>query len=146
MNFTFNLDEQIFMRNDKSNKVYTLTINRGETPAPYEVTREWTVPNQDQLASKTDSFPLFKQAAEFMQKHYNERLVNGYIEIMRREGIKKRGAKVEKHKGNEKISTIPDEQKITGTQPGKIVQDSIHSRQRTSIHDRLEFLKNFKKS
>lgn len=134
---SFNIDEQIFMRNDKTDKVYTLTLNKNS--GRYDVTREWTIPNQSQLASKTDSFPLFKQAAEFIEKHYKERIQNGYIEVMRRVGVVKINSTKEQHKISEII--IPPDKPPSNTN----IYTSLQARHRTGIHDRLDFLKHLKK-
>lgn len=140
MSFSFNLDEQIFLRNDQTNKVYTLTLNRNKNPTTYDVTREWTVPNQQQLASKTDRFPIFKQAAEQMEKLYTERIENGYIEIMRRQGIIKSATKIDIHKWTETINPIRADI-VTGKSPGKQLEQAVQSRQRTGIFDRIDAFK-----
>lgn len=140
----FSIDEQIFFKNDKTNKVYTLTLNQNDKPKTYDVTREWTVPNQAHLASKTDKFPIFRQAAELMDHLYNERIKKGYIEVMRRQGIKKQSGKIEKHLGTETrndYAPTPD-QPVTSIAPGKQVENAIQSRHVTTIQDRLQFLKN----
>lgn len=142
--FTFNVDEQIFLRNDKTNKVYTLTINRTDRSSSYDVTREWTVPNQTQLAQKTDRFMMFKQAAQFMEKHYNERIANGYIEVMRKTGVIKKAAKIESHKGTE-IVTVDDKTTVTGPTQGQKIENMIQSRHRTTIHERINFTNTPKK-
>lgn len=138
MTFSFNLDEQIFLKNDKTNKVYTLTLNKDKQ---YNVTREWTIPNQTSLAIKTDSFALFKQAAEFMENHYNERIEHGYVEVMRRQGVIKKSTLVEKHKVTEVVKQRDPvyENSVTGQAPGKRIEDLIKSRHQTTIADRMNF-------
>lgn len=132
----FNLDEQIFLKNDTTNKVYTLTINKNENQRGYNVTREWTVPDKDQLASKTDSFPMFIQAAELMEHLYTERIQHGYIEVMRRQGIKKRATEVARHKiGDSSFASIPN---VTPP-PGPTMVDKMNARHTTTITDRMSF-------
>lgn len=138
---TFNLDEQIFLKNDTTSKVYTLTLN--QSAQAYDVTREWTIPGQPVLATKTDRFMNFKQAIDFLDLHFKERIANGYIEIMRRTGIKKTSNKIEKHKHVEKIGKQEDGP-IAPNLPGLKVEERIMARQITSIHDRIGILKNNK--
>lgn len=138
---SFNMDEQIFLKNDKTNKVYTLTLNKIEKT--YDITREWTVPGQSVLASKTDKFPLFKQAAELMEHLYNDRIKNGYVEVMRRQNVKKRSPQINKHSGletNKDYIPVDEKTTVTGVQPGQYLQNIIQSRHRTTIHDRIGVL------
>lgn len=139
MSFSFNMDDQIFLRNDQTNKIYTITINRNKNPTSYNVTREWSVPNQTQLASKTDRFLIFKQAAEHIEKLYNERIKNGYIEVMRRQGVIKQNIKTEKP-GAMPI-TLDREDAVTGQPVGRQLETNFQSRHRTGISDRIEVLK-----
>lgn len=142
MILNFNIDEQIFLKNDKTEKVYTLTLNRSSKPIAYDVTREWTIPNQTQLASKTDRFTMFKQAAEFIEKQYRERIENGYAEIMRKQDVIKQSQKIETHK----ISEKPAKPNLTDstvdrnkTSPGRLLENSIQKRLITGITDRIKF-------
>lgn len=150
--FSFSLDEQIFLRNDTDNKVYTLTINRHEKTKSYDVTREWTIPNSNQLASKTDRFPLFKQAADLFESLYQERIKHGYTEVVRRAGIKKTATKIDTHKIFETkrdfVPNAPKPDQIAQSAtpaPGRNIASDFQSRHVTGIHDRIEAFKKLPK-
>jgi hypothetical protein len=128
LSFNFGLDEQIVLRNDKTQKTYALTIN--QYGRQFDVTREWSIPGQSDLVSKTDRFFLLPQAAKHLQVLYDERLKNGYKEVMRRPNIKKSASKVEVHKMELETPT---------TQTNQKVGDMLISRQRTGLTDRIKY-------
>lgn len=135
MKFNFALDEQIILRNMQSNKTYALTIN--QYGRAFDVTREWTVPNQEELASKTDRFYTMPQAAKLLQELYETRVRNGYQEILRRPNMKKSASKVETHKVELAKSDIP-QQPVTSV-PGQRIDRMITERQKTGIFDRIKY-------
>lgn len=139
--FSFNLDEQIFLRNEETNKTYTITVNKHENA--YDVTREWSVPKQDILAAKTDRFSRFTDAAKLARQLYDERIANGYTEIMRRHGVAKRGQKVEKHgaKASTEVPPPTPDTAVTGPKPGSIVENMIRKRHITTLDERIAFSK-----